>query len=228
MTGSNRAALAIMAQAPAPGKVKTRLQPHLMPQESADLYRALLLDTLDLASSIRVCDPFLVFAPPEEKAFFAKIVPPDFKLLPQTGGDLGTRMLDVFVQLSESGYSPVVLIGTDIPTLQPGHIEQAVECLHDSDLCLGPSTDGGYYLIGASKAHPFLFDGIPWSTGTVLNDTIEKARASNLSLTRLDAITDIDTVGDLAWLCAEIERLRQTDGAWIAPRTARYVEVMAR
>lgn len=227
MTNSKGAALAIMAQAPVPGNVKTRLQPHLTTQESADFYTALLLDTLEMASSIRTCVRFLVFSPPEKRDLFAKIAPPGFRLLPQSSGDLGTRMLAIFLQLGESGYSPVVVIGTDIPTLQPQHIAMAFDCLHASDLCLGPSTDGGYYLIGASQAHPSLFDGVAWGTSSVLQDTLERARASDLSLALLEPLTDVDTIDDLVWLREEMQRLSQVSGPRIASRTASCIGEIA-
>lgn len=213
-------ALAIMARAPIPGQVKTRLQPHLTPQQSADLYSAFLQDTLDMAVSARACDVFLAFTPLDEEALFRGLAPASVGLFAQSEGDLGQRMCHIFQQLHEEGHSPVVIVGTDIPTLQPRHLTGALERLRDNAVCLGPSRDGGYYLIGAHDAHPCLFQGVPWGTATVLQATLERAKAAGLlPVALLDACTDVDTVEDLRRLRQELEELRQTPGARVPRRT---------
>ncbi|TAK34098.1 MAG: glycosyltransferase [Chloroflexota bacterium] len=219
MTTRRGAALAVMAQMPIPGRVKTRLQPHLTPQESADIYRAFLQDTLDLAASMKGYTPFLAFAPQDRESYFAEIAPAPFHLLAQSEGDLGHRMLTVFLRLERSGYSPMVVIGTDIPTLQPTHLQQALELLEASDVCLGPSTDGGYYLIGARNPPACLFEGMTWSTSAVFQTTIERAEAAQLSLSLLEPCTDVDRIEDLLWLRREFARLKHMTGVRIPIRT---------
>lgn len=227
MTRAGGAALAVMAQVPRPGRVKTRLGTHLTPRQSADLYTAFLLDTLDLAKSVKGCTPFLAFAPPDGDEYFAGIAPVPFRLFPQTDGDLGRRMLHVFLQLEQWGYSPIVLVGSDIPALQPERIEEAIDYLDSADICLGPSTDGGYFLVGARTAHPGLFEGIPWSTQSVLTETIARADESNLSVALLEPGTDVDTIEDLLWLRSELERFKQTTGARIPRRTDAFLARMS-
>ncbi|MBI4200850.1 MAG: TIGR04282 family arsenosugar biosynthesis glycosyltransferase [Chloroflexi bacterium] len=212
-------ALAIMARAPIPGQVKTRLQPHLTPEQSADLYSAFLQDTLDMAVSARACDVFLAFTPPHEEALFRRLAPASVELFAQAEGDLGQRMCRIFEQLHEEGHSPVVIVGTDIPTLQPRHLTGALERLRDHAVCLGPSRDGGYYLIGAHDIHPCLFQRVPWGTATVLQATLERAKAAGLPVALLDACSDIDTIEDLRRLGREVDLLRGAPGSWVPHRT---------
>ncbi len=216
----SKPALAVMARAPVPGKVKTRLQPYLTPEQSASLCLAFLKDALELAASTIGYTPFLFYTPPEMEAFFRQLIPPSVSLLAQSKGDLGQKMYHIFLKLGGGGYSPVVVVGSDLPTLQPSHLEKAIVCLQSCEVCLGPSHDGGYYLIGARGAHKSLFEGVAWSTPTVLQATISRAKAAGLSLGLLDVCSDVDTVEDLRRLRREIERLRQTPGS----RVPRYTE----
>ena len=208
-----------MARAPIPGQVKSRLQPHLTPQQSADLYSAFLQDILEMAVSAGACDVFLAFTPLGEEALFQRLVPASVGLFAQAEGDLGQRMCRIFQQLHQEGRSPILIVGTDIPTLQPSHLTGALERLRDHTVCLGPSRDGGYYLIGAHDAHPCLFEGVPWGTASVLRATTERAKAAGLPVALLDTCSDIDTVEDLRRLRHELEQLRQTPGAMMPRRT---------
>ena len=219
-----RPALAVMARAPIPGQVKTRLQPYLTPQQSADLYSAFLQDTVDMAISARACDVFLAFTPPDEEALFRGLAPASVGLFAQAEGDLGQRMHHIFQRLHQEGRSPIIIVGTDIPTLQPRHLTGALEHLRDHAVCLGPSRDGGYYLIGAHDAHASLFQGVPWGTATVLRATLERAKAAGLTTALLDACSDIDTVEDLRRLRQEIDLLRQTPGARMPRRTEAWLQ----
>ena len=169
-------ALVVMARAPVPGQVKTRLQPDLTPEQCAAVYEAFLRDTLNLAVSLSQYTCFLAFTPSEACIFFEGFTQREIILLPQTGNNLGQRMYHLMHLLENMEYSPVVLIGSDIPTLQPGILQQAIEELRTFDLCLGPSQDGGYYLVGSRHADKRIFCGIPWSTPDVLKITIRKAK----------------------------------------------------
>ena len=221
-----RPALAIMARAPIPGQVKTRLHPYLTPQQSADLYSAFLWDTLDMAVAARACDVFLAYTPLHEEEAFRGLVPDSVRLFAQAEGDLGQRMCRIFQQLHQEGRSPVLIVGTDIPTLQPRHLSKALERLRDHTVCLGPSRDGGYYLIGAQVAHKCLFEEMPWGTAAVLEATMEKAKAAGLSVALLDVCSDIDTIEDLRRLRHELEQLRQTPGAMMPRRTETWLREM--
>jgi rSAM/selenodomain-associated transferase 1 len=216
-------ALAIMARAPLPGHVKTRLQPGLNPAESATLAMAFFQDAVDLVSSFDAYHPFLAYTPSSQRALFKQIVPESFGLLPQAEADLGQRMHYVFVALSNKGHSPVVLIGSDIPTLQPSIISHAFDCLSKNDVCLGPSRDGGYYLIGLRAPRVALFQDIPWSTRRVFEVTISKIQEASLSYALLDTCCDVDTVDDLLCLRDEILALEKTQGARIPQRTRAWL-----
>jgi rSAM/selenodomain-associated transferase 1 len=123
----------------------------------------------------------------------------------QEGQDLGQRMANAFARSFESGMEKVVLIGTDCPTLQSQHLNQAFEALTNSDLVLGPATDGGYYLIGMKRRSDYLFEGISWSTAAVLSQTLAVATAHGLDFTLLDELSDIDTQEDWEIYSSQIE-----------------------
>lgn len=216
MTGP---ALAIMARQPVPGQVKTRLCPFLTPEQCADLYSAFIKDDLALATSASSYTVFLAFTPIEAKSFFRTVAPPSVTLVAQGHGDLGQKMYRVCATLCRQGYSPVIIIGSDLPTLQPRHLQQALEALRDHDVCLGPTPDGGYYLVGQRQANQRLFDNIPWSTPLVLPTTLARAKDAGLSLALLDSCSDVDTVEDLHRLSVDVGRLRQTPGSVIPRNT---------
>lgn len=179
----------------------------------------LLQDTMDLAASCDSYLPYLAFTPSNERAFFKKLAPPSFDLLPQVEGDLGQKMYDIFLQLNRRHHTPVVVIGSDIPTLQPRLLQRTLDFLAQYDVCLGPSRDGGYYLIGARETHRMLFEGLPWSTDRVFEATVARIKEAGLSYALLDTCSDVDTVEDLHWLRDELNLLRQAEGARIPRRT---------
>ncbi len=217
-------ALAVMARAPVSGRTKTRLQPGLTPEQCAAVSQAFLRDTIALTASLPQYTPFLAFTPGKARKLFESLSPTGMELVPQAGGDLGQRMYHLMHSFELKGYSPVVVIGTDIPTLQPTTLLQAIEALKTSDLCLGPSRDGGYYLIGAQHADKRIFEDIPWSTADVLKLTIRKAKEARLSLTLLEEYTDIDTFEDLRRLYSDIQRLRATLGGRVPLHTEAWLK----
>lgn len=228
-------ALAVMARAPLPGQVKTRLLPHLSPGQCAELYLAFLRDVIDLAVSVPPFTPFLAFTPEKEEAFFRGLVlrsdlsdsrraESEIELAPQAGGGLGGRMQALMSQLECREYSPVVIVGSDIPALQPRTLLRSLECLQSTDLCLGPCPDGGYYLVGARHSCAALFRGIPWSTPRVLPATLERAKSAGISVSLLEECADVDTFDDLGRLRADMELLRRTPGARIPHHTEKWMK----
>ena len=216
-------ALVVMARAPMPGQVKTRLQPDLTPEQCAAVYEAFLRDTLNLAVSLSQYTCFLAFTPSEACIFFEGFTQREIILLPQTGNNLGQRIYHLMHLLENMEYSPVVLIGSDIPTLQPGILQQAIEELRTFDLCLGPSQDGGYYLVGSRHADKRIFCGIPWSTPDVLKITIRKAKEAELSLALLEECIDVDTFEDLKKLSVIIKELRRVSETMIPLHTEAWL-----
>ncbi len=203
------AALVIFAKAPIPGQVKTRLCPPLTPDEAASLHGSFVLDALersrevDRKEPVRV-DRFLACAPPADHVFF-KIMEERqrVRLLHQIGDDLGTRMDHAFKETFALGYRRVLLVGTDVPSLPTSYYGQAFSLLSEHDLVLGPSLDGGYYLIGLKRPVSDLFMGISWSTDQVCSLTRVKAETLGLKTALLPTCRDVDTIDDLLRLIEE-------------------------
>jgi uncharacterized protein len=193
--GTAPIALAIMAKRPQAGEVKTRLCPPLTPEKAAQVAHAFLLDKLEQARRIPGVARFVAFFPSEAEAFFRTQAGEAFFLLPQRGADLGERLTDVSDRLLGAGFSAVMIIGTDSPTLPDAALQEAQEALarDQADVVLGPVDDGGYYLIGLRRPSPSLFHGIEWSTDTVLLQTLARAKAAGLRTHLLPRWFDVDT-----------------------------------
>ncbi len=196
---SHDSALIVFAKHPAPGRVKTRLTPPLTPDEAAELYRCMLLDTLAKVRSLPDVNGYLFYQDePAALPYFQGIVP-DFVLLPQEGCDLGARMAGAFREVLSGGFQRVVIIGTDAPDLPVDYLHQAFRTLADDavDVVFGPSADGGYYLLGLKALPDCLFEGIAWSTGTVLAESLARAEEAGLRVHLLPEWHDVDTAEDL-------------------------------
>lgn len=215
-------ALAIMAKVPIPGQVKTRLTPFLSPEEAAELYRSLFFDQIESLLSFGRADLFIAFAPEGAAVLFQEPVPSDFVCFLQSGGDLGDRMYNALIHLSTQGYRNIVLIGSDAPALPSRFLDEAFGILEQGthDLVLGPSRDGGYYLIGMSRPVPEIFQGIPWSSDRVLETTTQKLVPLGLRAHLLSPWFDVDTVGDLQYLQSVADQLEGGAGQ----RTLRFLK----
>jgi rSAM/selenodomain-associated transferase 1 len=173
------------------GKVKTRLASGMGELRALEIYRHLIQLTYSALEVVpaSIWTYFSDFIP-------ETINPPIAKSFLQEGQDLGERMANAFARSFESGMEKVVLIGTDCPTLQSNHLNEAFEALNYSDLVVGPATDGGYYLIGMNRRADYLFEGITWSTSQVLSETLNVASQHGLTTTLLCELDDIDTQED--------------------------------
>lgn len=228
-------ALVIFAKAPIPGEVKTRLCPPLTPDEAATLHGSFILDMLERTkfAVAKLQLPFhryLACAPSSELVFF-KIMEErqGVRLLDQVGEDLGQRMHRTFVDLFDKGYTQVLLVGTDVPTLPLSVYQEAIAMLGRSDVVLGPALDGGYYLIGLTKPAEQLFTEIPWSTDQVLAVTQQKAKTLGLSFGLTTAWRDVDTIADLHSLitdCREDNQKPKQDRTF-SMRTAGALQLLA-
>ena len=198
-----------MAKAPLPGQVKTRLCPPCTLEEAAELYRHFLLDTFELAARLQGVTVTVAYFPSEAEKTFKSMAPSSFELMPQGGNNLGERLSNAFEQLFFLGYKQVVAIGADSPTLPLVYIRRSFELLPRADLVLGPSTDGGYYLIGMKAPHRDLFVGVTMGTDKVLLQTSERARRANLRVSLLPPWYDVDTRDDLERLRAELRTTPQ-------------------
>jgi rSAM/selenodomain-associated transferase 1 len=200
-------ALAIMAKQPRVGRTKTRLCPPLSPAQAAALYEALLRDTLELAVGLEGVRLAIAVTPPEATGYFRRISPAGATLLPVAGADIGACLDQVLSRLLQAGHAQALACNSDGPTLPPAYLRQAVALLEESDVVLGPSEDGGYYLIGLKRPRPGLFQGIAWSTGRVLAQTVERAETLGLSVALTPPWYDVDTASDLDRLQAELTSL---------------------
>lgn len=211
-------ALVIMAKQPAVGRTKTRLCPPLAPAEAAALYEALLQDTIELGASLQGIQLAIAVTPPEAVEYFRHTSPPGTLLLPVAGADIGDCLDQVLSRLLAAGNPKAIAINSDGPTLPAAYLAQAVTLLNSADVVLGPSEDGGYYLIGLREPSPGLFVNIEWSSNRVTAQTLARAEAMGLRVAQLPPWYDVDTVADLDRLHAELAIL--PDNA--LPHTRRF------
>ena len=202
---ASRVALCIMAKAPVAGQVKTRLCPPLSAADAAELSRCFILDKVAQVREVTRAEPVVAYAPEDAAAVFEALAP-GFTLLPQRGHELTARILSILERFFADGCDAAIMIDSDTPTLPVGLLENAVTLVASGeyDLVLGPSDDGGYYLIGMRRLRTELFEGMPWSTPAVFEETLRRADALGLRTAQLPPWYDVDTAVDLARLTAEL------------------------
>jgi len=212
-----------VAKQPIAGQVKTRIAATLGAETARELYRCALTDTVDLVRALEDVQPALSYAPDtaEAHAYFSSLAP-DFSLVIQRGADLGERLLHTFQTLHARKFAPIVLIGSDNPSLPVSYIEQALALLDQSgtDAVLGPAADGGYYLLGMRTPLAPLFQDIRWSTEVVAQQTRDRAAEHDLSLMEVPVWYDLDTAEDLRQLYREVSR----SGERRAAHTCDFIE----
>jgi len=199
-------AIMIMAKVPQAGEVKTRLCPPLSPQEAMTLYYAFLRDKIAQVQSLEAASPTITYTPSDGRSIFATLAP-GFTLIAQQGADLGARLANAFAQCFAAGHTGVIAIDSDTPTLPTNFLQQAIALLAipKADVVIGPSDDGGYYLIGLRALHHELFENMPWSTNVVVPETIRRATAKGLQVAWLPPWFDVDTPEDLERLQSTLE-----------------------
>lgn len=200
-SGSEECCIIFFVKLPEPGTVKSRLVPHVSKDLAAELYRNFVLDHLSTLDLLPI--PVLIFfSPPGARREFAEWLGTERSYSPQREGDLGHRMKGAFSAAFSLGFEKVVLMGSDLPDLPSTIIEDAVDSLDSHDTVLGPTTDGGYYLIGfrSKTFYPSVFEGVPWSTSEVFNETMAILQSSHLEIHVLREWCDVDTIEDLVGL----------------------------
>jgi len=183
---------------PEKGKVKTRLASAVGDEIAVKLYRRFLLEMLSTLNRGTFLF-YLCFHPENSLSDLKSWLGDDYLFMPQQGADLGERMKNGFIDAFAMNFKRVVLIGSDIPDLPLEFIEEAFSSLQEKDVVIGPSFDGGYYLIGfKDKNFSFrVFEGIPWSTERVFEETIKVLEQEGLTVHTLQPLRDIDTIDDL-------------------------------
>ena len=195
--------LLVVAKQPIPGRTKTRLCPPLSHAQGADLYECFLRDTLDVMRKVPNVQCVIGFLPEDARDYFHQLAP-DMELTCQHGESLGERLDHLLTEALSSGSQRAVVMDSDSPTLPAEYISQAFDQLANADVVLGPTQDGGYYLIGLKQPQPHLLRQVQMSTSHVLADTLALAKASNLVVSLLPTWYDIDTIDDLFQLDDEI------------------------
>jgi rSAM/selenodomain-associated transferase 1 len=227
MRQASSPALVVFARVPVAGSVKTRLTPPLTPAEAADLYGAFLADALEAWAGGAA---FEMPTPPAVRLYLASeggaplgnLAPAGVSTHEQRGETLGGRMLRATVETFAAGHDAVVLIGSDHPTLPQAFIRKAfLELGEPLTVVLGPSDDGGYYLIGTNEVIPSLFEGLSYSHAEVLAEALTRVTEAGARPVLLPPWYDVDTPEDLDRL--KRERLA---GARVGPRTAAVLDAL--
>ena len=210
--------LVIMAKAPKPGAVKNRLTPRLSLQAVTAFYRCLLDDTLALARSL-VGVEIAIMCPDSDVNELASLTGQGVRVVAQKGEGLAAGLTSVFAHFVEGPQRRIIAFNSDSPHLPRSVIEEAFEILRAHDLVVGPTDDGGYYLVGAKASHPTLFSGGGMGTSSTLDRLLSRARVLELSVGFEDPFYDIDVADDLIRLAAELQCAPAR-----APRTAVWLK----
>ena len=210
--------LVIMAKAPKPGVVKTRLAESLPSSAVTALYRCLLEDTLALAKSLASVDVAVMCPEPDQDAL-ADLLGNSVPVVAQKGEGLAAGLTSVFRHFTAADRQQVIAFNSDSPHLAPTVLDTAFEILATYDVVVGPTYDGGYYLVGAKAAHPSLFEGDGMGTGSALDRLLARTKALELSTGFTEPFFDIDVVNDLILLAPELQVAPSK-----APRTAAWFD----
>lgn len=214
----------VFAKNPIPNEVKTRLIPPLSPEQAATLYAAFLTDWCEILAELSDVDLIIAYTPAEAQPDLQALIGDDAIYIPQVGTDLGERLTSATQWAAEHGWTKILLVGSDSPTLPISYISQALTLLDSRNIVIGPSTDGGYYLIGFSvetlaTTIPHVFEDIVWSTAEVFQQTVARIHAAEATLGLLPPWYDIDRAEDLAFLQAHISAMRLAGDTVQAVRT---------
>ncbi|MDO9263109.1 MAG: TIGR04282 family arsenosugar biosynthesis glycosyltransferase [Desulfosalsimonadaceae bacterium] len=215
----NSSCVILFIKAPVAGQVKTRLARRLGVSAAALLYRCFVNDLVRKIDAANL--PLHIFYdPPDAEAAIRNWLGEERAYAPQTGDDLGERMKQAFQQVFSEGIKRAVLVGSDLPDLPAEIAADALTALNQNPAVIGPSKDGGYYLIGfrADAFTPTVFDGVPWSSGRVLQTTLERFAAAGLPVLKVPEWRDIDTPEDLTDLIASLKKHPEN-----APETFAYL-----
>lgn len=198
--------LITVARHPIPGETKTRLSPPLSQEQAAHLYECFLLDTLEIMRQVPGVERSLAYLPEDARHYFSRLAP-DMTLIPQHGDSLGERLENLLTGALEGGVEQCIAVNSDGPSLPVEYLISGFTRLETCDVVLGPTLDGGYYLIGMKRPHSTLVLNVQMSTSSVLADTLELASQVGLSVSLLPAWYDVDTFADLEYLRRDLARL---------------------
>ncbi len=218
------ACVIVFVKNPVPGEVKTRLTPHLSLEQAASLYQAFLVDWCNALATISTVHRVIAYTPPEGLNALQTLIGADPVYIPQVGVSLGERLIAAARWACDQDYGKFLFVGSDSPTLPTQYVECALDLLESRDIVIGPSADGGYYLIGFSKygaslSIPTIFEEIAWSTEGVFRQTLGKIREINAQLGLLPLWYDVDTPTGLQLLRDHLLGLDLAGESSPAPQT---------
>ncbi len=193
--------IVVLAKQPIAGQSKTRLARDIGVERAQALAEAFVLDTLELTANQADAQVMIAFAPKKAHSWFAEHAPAA-ELVPQPETTFGERIQAAMVEAFQRGAERCVVMGMDTPHLGPSTLTSAFAALDQADACIGPSEDGGYYLVGVREPQPALFIDIPWSTPAVRSTTLQRASQAGLRLRELQLEVDVDDGEDLKALQA--------------------------
>jgi uncharacterized protein len=205
-----------MAKAARPGHVKTRLSSSLAPDDIIDLYKCLIEDTLQLARSVRT-NALAIVCPASDVADLSGWLP-EVEIVAQEGNGLAAGLASAFRIFIGRGYRHVVALDGDSPQIPSQRLEQAFHLLDSTDLVVGPTTDGGYYLVGTCASEARLFEQHRLGTGGALDSLLAAAQMLNLKVALTETAYDVDEPDDLVRLARELAQFPSR-----APQTARWL-----
>jgi hypothetical protein len=206
-----------MAKAPRLGSVKTRLAKSLPLQAVTELYRCLLDDTIALAQTLDGVE-VAIMCPESDVEDLGRAARGTVPIVPQIGSGLAAGLTSVFAHFSQAGGRQVVAFNSDSPHLPASVLDSAFRALAQCDVVIGPTHDGGYYLVGATASHPALFTGEMMGTNNAFEALLARARALRLAVHLTDPFYDVDEAADLGRLAAELQRSPRK-----APKTAEWL-----
>ena len=207
----------LFAKKPVPGAVKTRLQRLMSARNAARLYEAMLLDCATALHGTEAAAKVVAFTPAHAEDALRALLDAIgvFEYEPQPDGDLGQRMEGLMQWAFARGAERVVIVGSDSPSLPANYIDEGLVLLCEKEVVLGPSMDGGYYLVGRRKGASRIFQDVAWSTGLVLEQTLARLGTQTLGL--LPPWYDVDTPEDAEFLKVHLEAL-----AWSGSSQGQY------
>lgn len=211
----------VFSKAPVSGEVKTRLVPDVSYENAALLHEAFVLDTVEKIAGQGSLDLWGACSPDKEHPFFVSLNERfGLKTFDQTEGDLGQRMKAGIDFLNCRGYEKILVLGSDSPSLPMEILGEALEQLDKNQIVLGPSIDGGYYLLGVCGEPADIFSGIEWGSSSVFNETLERLKKAKVKYSVLPYWYDVDTIQELRFLSIHLSALPETH----CPETRKMLE----
>lgn len=196
-------AVICFTRVPKPGVTKTRLLPILSGDQCAKLHTAFLTDLAQVYSEVDA-DLFVAYTADPDWEILKSIFPAATGFFPQEGADLGEKMHRAICAVLKQGYDAVVLTGADLPRLTAAHLDSGFAALETADIAIGPTSDGGYYLVGTKQPHRVIFENQQYGGATVLENTLAAGQSAGLQVALADPCDDVDMPEDLRALVTQL------------------------